>query len=402
MKKFILTQTKHMVHILPQVLLVILILFSCLLIAYGALVQLNDQQEGSGKYPIALVGTADDEFLKMGVMALEKLDSSRLSFEFLQVEEPEALALLDAGQIAAYIVIPDGFTEAALSGVVLPIKYVGTTRAAGIASIVKEEITYVITDLMVASQKGIYGTWNAIVDSGETERLSEITNKISIAFTEFVFMRSRAYSVTELGISDNLGFQGYLLSGISVLFLMMATLPFAPYLIRQDGGLQALLTSRGISVLKQEICRFFAYFLMLVAVLAVAMAAISIGQTAFGLTVLDSVWDAFWRLIPVILLVAAWSYFLYSVSGNYVTGILLHFFLTLAMCFIGGCMYPAFFFPDIIRTAGEILPAGLSRIQVASCLTGQGSTDVPLICYSGGFVLSSVVCSYMRGSRVRG
>jgi len=402
MGKYLWTQTKRMLRIMPQVLLVIFILFVCLLVVYSAMLQMNQQKDGTGKFRIAMVGTADDGFLQMGLMALEKLDSSRFAFEFLQVEEEQAVAMLDAGQIAAYVVIPDGFMEAALNGTVMPIKYVGTTGAAGITSVVKEEITYMITDIMVAAQKGIYGTWNAMVDSDQMQQLASVTDRISIAFLEFVFMRSRTYSVTELGISDNLGFQGYLLCGISVVFLMMATLPFAPYLIEQDGGMQALLLSRGVSVFKQEISRFLAYFLVLLGVLAAVILALSLGTSALGVSILEVASDSVLRVLPVILLVAAWSYFLYSVSWNYVTGILLHFFLTIVMCFVGGCMYPGYFFPDAIRTVGEILPAGLARIQVASCLTGEGNAAIPLLCYSGGFVLLSVLRSHIRSNRVRG
>ena len=140
----------------------------------------------------------------------------------------------------------------------------------------------------------------------------------------------------------------------------------------------------------------------MIGVLAAVILALSLGTNALGMKILEVEPDSVLRVLPVILLVAAWSYFLYSISWNYVTGILLHFFLSIATCFVGGCMYPAYFFPDAIRMAGEILPAGLARMQVASCLTGQGDAVMPLLCYSGGFVLLSILHSHVRSNRVRG
>lgn len=402
MGKYYQLQQKRFFRLLPLVLCAALVLFVCLIVVHHSLTQMDTNGDKNTKFPIAMVGTADDRFLQMGVSALTRLDSSRFAIEILQMEEPQAISALEQGDIAAYVVIPEGFVDAALYGEILPLKYVSTTGATGIVSIVKDEITRVIGDILLSAQKGIYGTWDAMAAHGLEENLQGVVDGISIAFTEFVFARAKAYKLTELGISDHLGLQGYLFCGIAVLFFMLITLPYGPSIVKQDYSLQQILSSKGYGTLGQLLCEFSAYFisyvLLLSGVIVVALLAGGGVGLENGMMQNMTVLQIPWRLLPVVFMVCSLSFFLFELAGNLVSGILMVFFTTLALCFVGGCMYPAYFFPDGIQKLGAILPTGLARAQIASCITGTGHCGVWLTAYGTGFFALTWAARRVRSS----
>ena len=89
--------------------------------------------------------------------------------------------------------------------------------------------------------------------------------------------------------------------------------------------------------------------------------------------------------LPVVVMVAAWSFFLFSLAKELVSGVLLVALLSLALCFAGGCMYPASFFPDAVRQAARFLPTGLAMEQLSCCVTGGQGSGFWLLLYSAGF-----------------
>ena len=79
-------------------------------------------------------------------------------------------------------------------------------------------------------------------------------------------------------------------------------------------------------------------------------------------------------------------------------GVLLHFFGTLTLCFVSGCMYPVYFFPVALQKVSAYLPTGLARAQLSSCITGKTEflTGLLLILYGILFLLLSVLLTRKR------
>ena len=85
---------------------------------------------------------------------------------------------------------------------------------------------------------------------------------------------------------------------------------------------------------------------------------------------------------------------LYTLSGDLVGGVLLQFFLGVAMCFVSGCLYPVYFFPESVQHLAQYLPAGLARSHLAGYITGDGAV-LPLLGWC------AVFCAVGVASRVR-
>lgn len=389
-------QCKRILRYLPGALCVALVLLASLFTAYKLMIQDSSAQDAQ-KFEIALVGTAEDRFLQMGLAALESFDSTRYSLQILEMTEEEAKAALARGAIGAYVVIPPEFVHEAMDGNIIPLKFISTTGAAGLVSIFKDEVTEVISSILVYSQKGTFGMADLLRDQGITKGLGSKMDAMAIRYVEYVLVRDKTYSLQELGVGDQLGLEDYLLCGICVLFLLLACLPFASLLIHRDQALSRMLCARGQHPLGQFLCDFGAYFLSLMAMLAVLVA---LGALALPGT-LDP-WALLWQAVPVVTMVAAMSFLLYTLATDLIGGVLLQFFVSISVCFVSGCMYPPYFFPAQVQKMGAFLPTGIARTHLSALLTGRTEAwpGLALMAYSLVFLALAAICRVRRMKEV--
>src|SRR5699024_9184568 len=149
--------------------------------------------------------------------------------------------------------------------------------------------------------------------------------------------------------------------GMLVVFVMLAAVCYSPVLVGGEHALSRLLASRGVAAGKQilaELGSFLVSFsLLLLCAGALGLLAAHLG--GFSLPPVKTLLFWVWTALPVVVMVAAWSFFLFSLAKELVSGVLLVALLSLALCFAGGCMYPASFFPDAVRQTARFLPTGL-------------------------------------------
>lgn len=396
MKKYFIIQLKRLLMILPPVLIVAGILFGCLWVVYDASIALNEEAGQQTKYKVGIVGTEGVSYLQMGLTAVESFDSTRFTVEFEQMSEPEAERAMIHGDIAAYVVIPDGFMDAALYGDIMPLKYVSTAGSVGLVSMLKDELTQIIEVMLIESQKGTYGAGNAASANGVSG--SKAIAEISIKYVDLVLSRSKMYAATELGIFDGLGIGGYLLSGLGIVLFMLICLTFAPVMIRKDPSLARMLSARRKTAFAQVLCDFAVYMLGLLAIAMIVLLMIVFRPDA----------HVSLRMIllclPALFALGAMSFLMYEAVTDLVSGVLLQFFITLALCFVSGCLYPIAFFPDSVQKLSSVLPTGLARMQMADCILGRTSvqTTAALLGFGCLFLALAVLIRKIRVAGVRG
>lgn len=371
MAKYLQLQCKRLFRFLPGALLVALVLMGSLYLALQLFTQQNAGREENQKIAIGLCGETNDPFIEMGLTALSSFDVSRFSLEVREMDEAEAARALAKGKLAAYAVIPDGFMEAAFYGEILPIKFVSTTGATGLISLAKEELSGMISTLLLNSQKGVFGLWDTMDDNDLLDKADGQMDRLSFVYVDYIFSRDRIYSLEVLGIADELGLQEYLLCGLGVLFLMLICLPFAAQMIPGDPALGRMLCAKGKPAWKQALCDFLSYTAVLLCLVTIA---ILVAKLCFP-EIIHAV-RLFATLMPVLLLTAAFSYMLYSLSRDMIGGVLLTFFVSVILCFVSGCMYPIYFFPVTAQNIAQWLPTGIARTQLASYITGSASAGI--------------------------
>lgn len=391
MGRYCLLQCKRIARFLPGALLAMLVLLGGLLTVFSVMMQ--QEMPKDQKFQVAMVGTADDLMVQIGLSTLRTFDSTQLSMEIIEMSEPEARAALEKGSIGAYVVIPENFVDEAMVGHILPLKFVSTTGAASVVSVFKEEVTQVVSLLLLESQRGVYGMQGAMKDRDIGGRGKKM-DALALTYVEYILARDHTYSLQELGISDALGLEDYLLCGLLVLFLLLACLPFAPLWIRRDMALERMLSARGRSPLVQCLCDLGIYTAALT--LLVAVITFAANRIVPGLT-LDLP-----DMVPVVFLVCSLSFLLYTLASDLISGILVQFFITLALCFVSGCMYPVYFFPLPVQKLAAWLPTGAARSQLTACLSGRTSQHLWLLwAYGLLFALMAVLIRLRRVKEAR-
>ncbi len=402
MGKYFLMQLKRTGRLLPRVLCVLLVLLAALAVVRSALLAMEDDKAENKKLQIGMCGTLDDPMLELGVTVLQSVDDSRYSLEMVELTEPEARAALGRGEISAYVVMPKGFVEAALEGELYPIRCVTTAGAGGLVALFKDEVTRVVEEMVVSCEKGVYGLGD-LMRANELSGVQKKMNGISIEYVYLALAREDAYEVEELGIEAGADLSDYLTGGFATLLLLLAPLPFAPVLIREDLSLGRVLASQGKTPVRQALCDFLALLLGLWALLLTAALTALVASHWTGW----SVWDIGWLFLGaagVLTLSASLSFLLFELARELISGVLLQFFTVAALGFVSGCMYPLFMFPEAVQKLAPRLPAGAARLFMTGCLTDEPSWGALLTlgAFSALFTAAGCLLRAAKLQRVRG
>ncbi len=383
MKTYFSLQWKRVTKVLPFIFTVTVVLFVGIALVLTGLLNADQSNEKNNKLHIGITGDTDNAILKMAIAAFQDFDESRFTIVFEEMEETQAEKELKEGLISAYLILPDDFVEKAMRGEMDPLYYVTSAGASNIVTMFKNEVTTLVTDVVISSQKGTFGLEEALHDNGIKDKGGELVNGLAMEYVAAIMQRAAVITVNELQITTGVRVMDMYLCSLTVLFLMLLGLPFVVVYARRDRSLNVLLVSRGLSNARQLYQEWLPHFLsllclaMVVFVPVILLAAVSDYALADMLTVGE--WLRYVLLfVPVLAMFATFNLFMFEVGGNIVSATLLHFFTTLCMCYVSGCFYPVFTFPRAIQTLEKFLPTGCARETLIMAISGQGRA-YPLI-----------------------
>ncbi len=384
MKRYFISQLKRGLRLIPGLVIVAVLLFACLGLVFSAVIKATETQQQT-RYKIGMVGTVGETYLELGLAALQMMDATRYSMEIVSMEENAAATALAKGEISAYVVIPEGFMDAAMSGRLIPIQFVSEANTASFTTFIKNEITAIVEDIVLSSQKGSFCIGNALVASGNWHLTGKHTNDSSIEYVKYVLNRGKVYEVSTLGISSELTLPQYLMCGLCVLLFLLCSLPLAPFLIKKDLSLEQVLWAKGCTPARQILQEAAVYFLFLL--IPGALLLLTLGQMDLLVS------GAFFTALPAFFALSAMMFFLFQLSRDYISGMLLPFFASISLAFVSGCIYPVYFFPVVLQKISAFLPTGLARNQLSACLTGKSDWEasVLLLLYGAAFLLLSIL-----------
>ncbi|MBQ7037331.1 MAG: ABC transporter permease [Clostridia bacterium] len=371
-------QIKRAWKIYPSVLgITALMLCAVLLVgslALGSFINGADKQ----KVNIGIVGDISDSYLGVGIYALTNMDSSRFSISFLEMEEKEALAALEARKITGYVKVPPSYISGIINGENVPATFVTYGGPEGFGSVMTAEITGTVSDLVTECQRAMYAMQDLAHDAGETEELWDKVKTINIEYIDFILSRTSIYEVETLGIRDAVSMGGYYICGIIIFFLLLWGISAGRFFTGRNRRADRHFFAHGMGVGRQILSEYFAYCLMtfLTVLLLSLVAGALVARHDFGIPELlgrgffAPLGFAF-AMIPVILMLSAMQFFLYETTENTVSAILLQFLAAIGMGYICGCLYPTTFFPVPLQKIGAALPAGVGFSYLRQSLCGM-------------------------------
>lgn len=393
MGKYFVIQLKRLALLLPAVLCVMALLFGGIYLVYRNLVSQWTDPSKNQTICVGMVGTANDRMLNFGLQAMQSMDDTDVSVEILQMEEKDARKALERGEIAAYVVFPEGFMSNAMGGKIMPLQFVSAAGGENIVSMVKDELTSAIANMLLVSEKGSFALDDILDANGMSDVSYHKVNELALSYAKAVIDRADVYTLEELGMSGGLGFEEYMISGLSVVFLFFMTLPFVAVFVKEEPAMEQLLKSKRVGAVAQVICELVAYVLLMLLLTAILLALLSKFST-----------EAMVQLLPVVFCVCAISYLVYSLSRDLLSGVLLQLLISVALCFVSGCMYPVYFFPESVQNLSRYLPAAMARNHIAAFITGaeSASDPWPMVAIGGACVVIAVLIRRYRIGGKRG
>lgn len=409
MKTYIYLQIKRVMKVLPMFLLVVLILLLSLAAVFVTVSSANQAETVGIKTKIAYTGNIEGTYLETGLNVIKEMDSTQYTIEFVEMDKEEAFDAVRKMEVAACAIIPDNFAAEAWRGNILPITYVTVNDPSGLTPFFKDEVTKIISDALVEGLRCTYATQSLVYQYVDYDTSWERMNEMNIEYMDVLLNRDKIYTVKNSGLRNDMGFAEYLFCGISVLLLFLTALPFSLLFVRQDHSLQKLLSSRRIGSIKQITAEllsvFTGLFILFVCILIPVIIIVLFFNTPIS-TILPpaSLLRTLLWGIPVILLISAMSLLIFELTDNLISGVLYHFFLTLSLCYISGCLYPIFAFPEIIQKIARLLPTGIARDVLGGALTGNSSylSLMGLLIYSLIFYALTIIVRSRKIHKARG
>lgn len=374
-------QIKRVVQYLPFVFLVTLLIALCLALAVTTMVNANRSDSDQTKIGLGIVGDFEDSYLTMGLSAVKSFDSSRFFLDVISLDDQSARQKLLDGEIAGYVVIPDGFIHDALYGDVGTLSFFTTADNAEIVNVFKQEVLKLISCVIVETQNGIYGAQDVMWDHDlDYNAINEMANKMRLEYVKLIINRSNALDVEIIGISDHLTFGGYIFSGLCVLLILLSGIVCCPLFIRRDYAFPKLLSANRYGAFSQTLSEYLAYLIVFTVntsvLLIIMMTALGGGAGVItelsGRTVGDFIIVCV-KFMPAIALITAMQYLLYQLSDSVVSGVMIQFVSAVIIGYVCGCFYPINFFPKAVRVVSDFLPAGLARGYLSSLITDSPS-----------------------------
>ena len=276
--------------------------------------------EQNNRFQIGVVGETDNRFFEMGISAVQTFDTSRFSIEVVLVDEETAKKELREGKLSAFVVIPDGFTQAIEYGRILPISYYTTQSSLDVTAIMKDEITAVISDFLKESQKGVFAVADLLDENGYESISNREMNELNIEYIDFILDRSKMYKTDSTGVSSGLSMVEYLIIGLTVTFACIFIIPFACLFVKEDRSFIKLFHASGRSITAQISAEYSSLLIGYLSVFAVITAAVAVGVKEFKpdlsvLGAIDLVKLAI-GMIPVTALISALAFFVFELAGN--------------------------------------------------------------------------------------
>ncbi len=363
---YFLAQLKRMARLLPGQILVDLAVcvcagaLVCLLLAQGA------AAEAGTRYRIGMVGDLSASYLGFGIAAVQEMDDSRFMVELIPMEEREAEAAFERGELYAVMRVPEGLMESIVYGENdNPVTYTATQGQQGLGTMVMGEITDVASTLVTCSQSAIYAMQRVLADQGRGEEISRETDKLNLALIQMVLDRGGFGEVEILGYGDGLSLELYYFCGVILLFLLLSGLLNSALFLHGNGAFSCFLKARGVGAFRQILGEYAAYLLLVLAGLFSLCLPLGFGLGR-GLFAIPE-WEGMGAgpfftflplLLPVAAMFAAMQLFLFEAAEGIVNGILLQLICGIGMGYLSGYFYPSAFFPETMRALGELLPSG--------------------------------------------
>jgi hypothetical protein len=209
-------------HIKAAPIVILVSLLTAAAIAFLASAVVREATSGEDKdklFKVGIVGDMDQKYLALVVDTMRNLDDSRLSIDFVNMDEDEARDELLSGGVIGYLVIPDGFIAAAARGEFIPAYYVTEGADTALGDALVSEFIGVAERLADETQKGVFGAERYFIDNGSNRKtVDRLTDGYTLSYAEYILNRNSTLDIDLVGEAVSLPLGGYYFSAFILFF----------------------------------------------------------------------------------------------------------------------------------------------------------------------------------------
>lgn len=274
--------------------------------------------------------------------------------------EKKAKSDFRSGKVQMYLIVPDGFEESVMTGRNdKKIQYVIYSSHKGIWSIMIELFNDEIENFFVGAQKASVSAWKMMEKEAVSADKSLVMKQIDEDFLEFLIDRNDKYDDVILGFGDGESFWEFYFVSIFIFLVLFSGLQTGRLFWNNKKDVKQLLYSKGMGVVEQVISEYLAYCILIFLYSLIILFVFKIIIAVFGVSSLAKIGFSFIIYsFPVALVIAAMHFFIYEITSEVSSSLVMMFTMTVMMCYLSGYFYESSFFPEPIQTVGRLLPTG--------------------------------------------
>ena len=346
-----------------SLLLVALILVS--------MIKILSSNENFALAQIGVVIPKDEALTEYVTSYIEGMESVKSICRFNYMEEKEALNEFEAGNLAAVVVIPDGFYHDVQVGLNPPARIYFPKDAGLISNIFKEVMISGVSYLQTA-EAGVYSVLDAANTYGADISIGEIGNVIALQYVNEILARDKMFTSTVVSPLGELSVIGYYLASGIVIILMFSGISYSFLYSKNSKAVEDKLKVNGLN---KVVCGILKTLSMFPFVYNTGMILYGISlciNKYFELDILEyrgSIWG-----LMAILAITLCIYFelIYDITGQGKAGILVLIIINVIGCSVCGLIIPQAYMADWVSCVGDVLPMKYWVMLMTKALFGIG------------------------------
>lgn len=315
------------------------------------------QSRGEKRIGVGVVGNIENKYMKLGVEMLNNMDASRFSVKFESLDEENAKKALREGRIAGYFKIDKDFIEGLENGENRPVIYVSSSG--GLMNELSKEVASVFSVLIVNSERVIYAVDEYLSEHKNVYDRETANTELNMSLLKNVFTRGKIYNIETKALTGEVSVKDNYICAMIIILTALSGVGLGSLLSGKKDTLQEVLKSRGLSYISSIICELITVtlYILILIIFGFGIFLLAINFLHNESFISPDYFEFFCNIFAVSIMFASMHLFIYELIYQRVTAVLTEIILGISLCYIGGCIYPLSFFPDIIQKISVFLPS---------------------------------------------
>ena len=393
MKRYLSTLVKRTARLaLPALLAGIVMLAAVGAVAATAVGILS--QDSVRLVTVGVTGDLDNSYINLVIFTVKNVDVMQFYIDLKEVENrSDGLEKLRNGQIDCLVEVPEGFVSMLLKREPIKVRFTVPEFPSGLGTVLIKEIGGVIEKIVTETQNGIYSMETYAISVGADGDIPDKAAGIAAEYASLILGRENMLEIKRVSRAG-IGLDGYYFCAFATFFAFLWGIGCFACLHRPDRSVNRLLASKGLGCARQLVCELAAHYLPSLAFFALAAVAAS-----FFLPL--SLPGLLGALTVFVLSFASLHLLFYELFSDTLGVVLSQFIFALFGCFVSGCFYPSWFFPEAAEKIASFFPAGAGMKLLQSGYAGAPELSQMLICLLWGAAFFA--CAVLtRRARLRG